>query len=41
MLLWDTVKSPSCKITFSSWLFFAVNTAEISQGSRLLLPGLG
>lgn len=41
MLLWETVESPSCKITFFLLAFFAVGLAGISQGSRLLLPGLG
>lgn len=30
MLLWETVKSPSCKITFFSWLFFL---QQVWQGS--------
>lgn len=41
MLLWETVKIPSCKITFFSWYLFIYlfleGLAWFSQGSRLLL----
>lgn len=30
MLLWETVKSPSCKIRFSSWLFCSGSSRDFS-----------